>query len=233
MVATTAGTVRDNHGVELEALRLAVYGSFSTAGHAPDTLELAAGFGVDASDIRAGLRQLAEDRHIVLGDDETIVMAHPFAATPLGFSVMGASTLWWGGCAWDSFALPHLLPHESSVLVATRCPSCARPMAWDVNRHEPPAGGQVAHFLTPVAHIWDDVVQACAHQRIFCSTACVDAWLAETGSTRGSVLDLATLWRLASHWYDGRLDHGYVRREPSEAARYFSDVGLSGPFWGL
>lgn len=37
-------------------------------------------------------------------------MAHPFTAVPLGFSVMGQDTLWWGGCAWDSFAIPHLLP---------------------------------------------------------------------------------------------------------------------------
>lgn len=225
--------MRNNHGVDLEDLRLAVYHSFITAGCPPDTVELASGFGVDASEVTAGLRRLADVRQVVLGDDEAIVMAHPFAATPLGFSAMGASTLWWGGCAWDSFALPHLLDDESSVLVATRCPTCALPMAWDVNRHEPPIGDQVAHFLVPVAHIWDDVVHACAHQRIFCSSACIDAWLAETGNTRGSVLDLATLWRLAAHWYDGRLDRGYVRREPSAAAQYFREVGLTGAFWGL
>ena len=46
-------------------------------------------------------------------------------------------------------------------------------------------------------------------------------------------MDLATLWRLASHWYDGRLDEGHVRREPDRARVYFRDVGLSGPFWGL
>ena len=46
-------------------------------------------------------------------------MAHPFATIPLGFSVMGRATLWWGGCAWDAFALPHLLPDELAVLVAT------------------------------------------------------------------------------------------------------------------
>ncbi|MGW6915370.1 hypothetical protein ACWGB8_16365 [Kitasatospora sp. NPDC054939] len=35
-------------------------------------------------------------------DGDRVVMAHPFASVPLGFSVMGAHTLWWGGCAWDS-----------------------------------------------------------------------------------------------------------------------------------
>ena len=46
-------------------------------------------------------------------------------------------------------------------------------------------------------------------------------------------MDLTTLWRLARGWYRGRLDRGYVRREPAEAAAYFRDVGLDGPFWGL
>ena len=46
-------------------------------------------------------------------------------------------------------------------------------------------------------------------------------------------MDPGTLCRLAAHWYDGRLDRGYVRREPAEAAGYLRGGGLSGPFWGL
>ncbi len=46
-------------------------------------------------------------------------------------------------------------------------------------------------------------------------------------------MDLSTLWRLAQHWYDGRLDRGYLRREPAQATSYFAEVGLTGPFWGL
>jgi hypothetical protein len=59
------------------------------------------------------------------------------------------------------------------------------------------------------------------------------AWLAASGLVRGYVMDLATLWRLAAHWYDGRLERGYTRREPARAAAYLRGVGLSGPFWGL
>ncbi|HEX2820895.1 MAG TPA: hypothetical protein VHO07_12105 [Streptosporangiaceae bacterium] len=47
------------------------------------------------------------------------------------------------------------------------------------------------------------------------------------------MMDLATLWKLAAHWYDGRLDRGYARREPGQAQDYLRSVGLSGPFWGL
>jgi hypothetical protein len=46
-------------------------------------------------------------------------------------------------------------------------------------------------------------------------------------------MDLATLWHLARDWYAGRLDPGYVRRDPSAASSYFREVGLEGPFWGL
>jgi hypothetical protein len=102
-----------------------------------------------------------------------------------------------------------------------------------VGRDAPPPGDQVAHFLVPVARMWDDVVHTCAHQRIFCSSQCVTDWLDATGNDRGYEMDLTTLWRLASGWYAGRLDRGYRRREPSDAAQYLRGAGLSGSFWGL
>jgi hypothetical protein len=85
---------------------------------------------------------------------------------------------------------------------------------------EPPAGGQVAHFLVPAARVWDDVVYTCQNQRIFCSKDCVAIWLNESGHQRSSVLELPTLWRLAAGWYARRLERGDVRREPSAAAEY-------------
>jgi hypothetical protein len=179
------------------------------------------------------MQALAQARHLALDANGDVVMAHPFATVPLGFSVMGRSTLWWGGCAWDSFALPSVVPDDPEVLVATTCPGCGAPHAWMVGLDEPPPGDQVAHFLVPVQHIWDDVVHACSNQRIFCSDECVDQWLVSTGHARGYVMDLPTLWRLARHWYDGRMQRGYTRRDPQTAAAYFRDIGLEGPFWGL
>ena len=79
----------------------------------------------DQEAVRQALRRLAEQRLVVLGgDDDRILMAHPFTSVPMGFAVMGDHTLWWGGCAWDSFALPHLVPGEPEVLVSTTCPNC-------------------------------------------------------------------------------------------------------------
>ncbi|WP_433330314.1 organomercurial lyase [Spirillospora sp. CA-294931] len=217
-------------GFEIEDLRLAVYRGFAETGRAPEPGELVDRFGGGAPD---GLRELAEQRHVVLGADGRVVMAHPFASIPLGFAVMGERTLWWGGCAWDSFALPHLVPDEPEVLVSTRCPGCGRPHALVVDRHAPPEGPQVAHFLVPVSRMWDDVVHTCGNQRLFCGEGCVDAWLREAGHERGYVMDLGTLWRLARGWYAGRLDRGYTRREPAAAAGYFREAGLTGAFWGL
>jgi hypothetical protein len=219
--------------VDLEELRLVVYRTFAATGHPPGTAGVAERLGASPDAVQAGLRELAEGRHLALDDAGRIAMAHPFSAVPLGFAVMGDRTLWWGGCAWDSFALPNLVPDAGEVLVATRCPACAHPHAWNVGDQGPPAGDQVAHFLVPAARMWDDVVHTCRHQRIFCTPECVDDWLARTGRTRGYVMDLATLWRLAANWYDGRLDRGYVRREPAAAADYLHGAGLSGPFWGL
>jgi Alkylmercury lyase len=211
--------------VDDEELRLTIYRSFADTGREPEL--------PDGDATRSAIHRLAAARHVVLDAHDRIVMAHPFASIPLGFAVMGRATLWWGGCAWDSFAVPHLVDREPEVLVSTQCPACAAPHAWVVGRDAPPTAGQVAHFLTPVAHMWDDVVHTCGHQRIFCDERCVDTWLSQTRHDKGYVMDLATLWRLARGWYAGRLDRGYERRDPASAAAYFEDVGLTGPFWGL
>src|SRR5262245_65996582 len=110
--------------MDLEDVRLAVYESFAATGRAPDLDGLSARHGGSPDDIRAALRRLHEARHVVLDADGAIAMAHPFSAVPLGFVVMGPKTLWWGGCAWDAFALPHLVPDTPEVLVATTCPAC-------------------------------------------------------------------------------------------------------------
>jgi hypothetical protein len=81
--------------------------------------------------------------------------------------------------------------------------------------------------------MWDDVVYTCGNQRIFCSEDCVAIWLNESGHQRGCVLDLPTLCAARGRLVRGRLERGYVRREPSAAADYLRSVGLSGTFWGL
>jgi hypothetical protein len=214
----------------VERVRRAIYDTFASQGHAPSRQQIRDLAGVDEALVNEAVAELAAQRHPVL---DHAVMAHPFTTVNLGFSVMGETNLWWGGCAWDSFAIPHLANDEPSVLVATTCPACRRPLAWTVTRDRPPEGPEVAHLLVPMDKIWNDVVYTCSNQRLFCSEGCVEAWLASTGHAQGYILDLATLWRLASGWYSGRLNSPYRRKDPQSAADYFHSVGLHGPFWGL
>lgn len=213
-----------------EEVRVAIYRSLADTGRLPPVEDLIAIAG-SATELAACIDQLASTRHLALDARGEIVLAHPFATRSFGYSVMGAEALWWGGCAWDSFAIPHLV-HKGEVLVATQCPQCRAPLAWVVGTDAPPAGDEVAHFLVPVAHMWDDVIHTCSNQRLFCSNACIDGWIADTDTTEGYRMDLETLWRFASHWYDGRLDRGYQRRHPDTAQDYLRSVGLTGPFWG-
>ncbi len=216
-----------------EAVRLGIYRGLAKAGRPPSRADLSTALGASVGDVSVAVDRLAADRHLVLDAGGAIVMAHPFATINLGFSVMGENTLWWGGCAWDSFALPNLVEREPSVVVATTCPGCGVALAWTVTNQAAPTGDAIAHFLTPMANAWDDVVRTCANQRLFCGEGCLSDWLSRTGEARGSTMDLNTLWSFAKHWYDGRLDTPYQRREPSEAKDYFRQSGLTGPFWGL
>lgn len=216
----------------IEHVRVAVYRALADTGRLPSDAELADVAG-SVTLAREAIRRLAELRAWALGADDEIVLAHPFATRSFGFSVMSDTTLWWGGCAWDSFAIPHLVPDCGPVVIATTCPACDRALVWRIDSSTEPGGSERAHFLVPAARMWDDVIHTCSNQLLFCDDSCIDEWLARTGHSEGYRMDLGTLWRFASGWYEGRLDHGYRRREPSEALEYFAEVGLRGPFWGL
>ncbi|WP_156250651.1 organomercurial lyase [Pseudactinotalea terrae] len=216
-----------------EALRVAIYQRLARTGAVGPLDDLGHEVGLEDGALRAALQRLAAARHLVLDAAGEIVLAHPFATRSFGFSVMGRDTLWWGGCAWDSFAIPHLVPDEPEVLVATRCPACSAPLAWNVSRDAPPDGPGIAHFAVPMAQAWDDVVHTCSQQQVYCGPQCVAAVTAQHPDSPGDTFDLATLWRLAAGWYDGRLSRAYRRREPAEAVEYFRAAGLRGRFWGL
>ncbi|MCU1367512.1 MAG: Membrane protein [Ilumatobacteraceae bacterium] len=216
----------------LEEVRLAVYRSLAETGRLPsaDHLDEVAGSHARAA---ASIVQLAQQRAWALGANGEIELAHPFGTRSFGYSVMSTRTLWWGGCCWDAFAIPHLVPECGPVVIAGLCPSCSRALSWRVDTTGPPTGSERAHFLVPTSRMWDDVIHTCSNQLLFCDDSCIDKWLEATGNHEGYRMDLPTLWRFAANWYSGRLDRGYRRREPAEALSYFQDVGLRGSFWGL
>jgi hypothetical protein len=145
----------------VERVRCAIYDTFASHGHAPSRQQIRDLAAMDEAQVNEAVAELAAQRHLMLDQSGNVVMAHPFTTVNLGFSVMGERNLWWGGCAWDSFAIPNLVKDEPSVLVATTCPACRRPLAWTVTRSGPPEGPEVAHFLVPMDKVWNDVVYAC------------------------------------------------------------------------
>lgn len=215
----------------LKDVRFRIYEAFAKYGIPPTPEDLARDTSLTISEIQKVLQELATTRNIVIDEHYRILMAHPFSSIPLGFSVMGSSTLWWGGCAWDSFALPNLLSTE--VVVATTCLNCSQSHSWRVDPNNPPQGQQIAHFLIPTSRMWDDVIHTCGNQRIFCDEICLKKWLESSGNDHGYSMDLMTLWNLSRTWYEGRLNYEYERREPSAALDYFKSVGLRGEFWGM
>jgi len=44
---------------------------------------------------------------------------------------------------------------------------------------------------------------------------------------------MATLWRLAQRWYEGRLAPDWRPRTLDESQRILDEVGLTGTFWSL
>src|SRR6476661_7105201 len=124
----------------VERVRRAIYDTFASQGHPPSRQQVRDLAAVDEAQVNEAVAELAAQRHLALDQSGNVVMAHPFTTVNLGFSVMGERNLWWGGCAWDSFAIPNLVKDEPSVLVATTCPACRRPLAWTVTRAGPPEG---------------------------------------------------------------------------------------------
>ena len=187
--------------LDTEDIRLAIYTSLASTGHAPRHC----GAGRDAGGrpgrdrgrppaARGGAPSRARRRRA--GG----VLAHPFSTIDLGFSVEGTrQPLWWGGCIWDSFAIPHLVPGEPEVLVATTCQGCGQAHAWIVGREGPPEGDQVAHFIVPAAHMWDDVVFTCGNQRVFCE---------RTLDQRSRGAERPDAVRLAGHQHEPRPGRG-------------------------
>ena len=186
----------------VERVRRAIYDRFASQGHPPSGQQVRDLAAVDEAQVNEAVAELAAQRHRALDQSGNVVMAHPFTTVNLGFPLWARGTCGGAG-APGQLRDPQPSEDEPSVLVATTCPACRRPQAWTVTRAGPPEGPEVAHFLVPMDKVWNDVVYACSNQRLFCSKDCVQDWLASTGYAHGYIMDLATLWRLASGWYSG------------------------------
>jgi hypothetical protein len=203
-------------------IRSQVFSVFAAEGRAASVGELAATLGLERNAVAVALRELHDAHAIVLtGAGDSIRMAHPFSAWPMGFVVREADRFWWGGCAWDSFGIMAALGRPLEV--TTTCPGCGATLRYSA---PPEARDLVVRIPRPAREWWDDVVETCTHIRTFCSPDHVN----EPG---GAIVELERLYDLALPWYGDRLDPDWAPRPREESQAILRSVGLDGPFWEL
>ena len=204
------------------AIRDEVFSAFASEGRPPSPDELAGACGLEREQVENALRELHDKHAVVLTQaGDSIRMAHPFSAWPMGFVLRDGDRFWWGGCAWDSFGIMAAIGR--SLEVTTTCPGCGATLRYSA---PPDAPDLVVRIPRPAREWWDDVVDTCTHIRAFCSRDHID----EPG---GSVVELERLYRLALPWYGDRLDPDWAPRPRDERQAILESVGLSGPFWEL
>jgi hypothetical protein len=208
-----------------------VFDTFAREGRPPSPRELAAALQLDDEQVLTGLRELHGAHAVVLADaGDSIRMAHPFSAWPMGFVVRDADRFWWGGCAWDSFGIMAALGRPLEV--STTCPSCAAELRYSAPPDAAPA--LVIRLPWPAAEWWDDVVSTCSNIRTFCNSEHVDDWRARHPEIPpGATVPLEQMHDLALPWYGDRLDPDWSPQTREHRQRLLEQSGLAGPFWAL
>jgi Alkylmercury lyase len=97
---------------------------------------------------RATLAALAE-QHVVVLDDDRIVMAHPFAGSDGDAVVESDGAMWWGNCAWDGLGIVAALGCDTATVTSTD-------VTVDVTDGEVEPG-PVFHVEVPTRRWWDDI----------------------------------------------------------------------------
>ena len=218
-----------------ELVRRAVLDTLAAEGRVPSVAELTLAAGADREAVRRSLRDLHDERSVVLGPDgETIRMAHPFSTQPMGFVATPRDgrdeRFWWPGCAWDSFGLGAALHTE--LLVTTHCPWCHHRLYFTSGPTAPPAAMFAVRFSRPAATWWEDVVATCNEIRLFCTSLHAEQYDAAAGGT-GRVVPATNVWALAGDWYADRLADDYRPKSVAARQRLLSAAGLEGDFWRL
>lgn len=123
---------------------------FAALMRAPTHEELAEAWGVDVPEARERLRELHEQRMLVLGDDGEIWMANPFSAVPTDYVATVNGRRHFGNCVWDGLGIVAMLGGVGRLEKGDLRVECA------IRRVSAPRD-YVVHFLVPARHWWDDI----------------------------------------------------------------------------
>jgi len=138
-----------------EIVRDAIYAAVVEHAVTPGVEETARATGIDAAQVDAAYRALADGHVIVLQPGTSVIAwAPPFAgvATPFRAVVGGAS--WYAPCAWDAFGILAALGRDGSI--DARCAWSGEALVCGVDGGRA-FGDAVVHLLVPAAHFWDDI----------------------------------------------------------------------------
>lgn len=144
-------------GIPDSAFRLDVYRSILETGRVPAIADLVSLRGEEAASVREALKRLSDIHALVLDADGEIAMAHPFSATPTGYTVDTGQATFFANCAWDALAIPAMMKWTARVAARCAC-ECAEPMPLEfVNGALCPGDGAVVHFAVPPRRFYDDI----------------------------------------------------------------------------
>jgi hypothetical protein len=101
------------------------------------------------------LAALEADHAVVLGFDDTIAFANPFATGPAPYRIQTADAIHYAICSWD--ALGVLAALRSDGVADGHCPDCGEPIALRIREGALDAAEAVVHFLVPAADWYEDL----------------------------------------------------------------------------
>ena len=137
-------------------VRLYVFRQAAETARVPQSPEIAEALGRPQSEIRQALKQLAEDKVLILAsNDGNIWAANPFCAVPSGFRVAARDKVYWGICIWDALGIVAAL--GTDAVVRAPCGDCGEPMRLEVQRGKLVHSEGVIHFAVPARHWWDNI----------------------------------------------------------------------------
>lgn len=104
-----------------------------------------------------GLMVELHNRHAIYLDLEArhIRMANPFSGVPTAFHTIANGRSYTANCAWDSFGIAAALHCDAQI--DARCADTGEPLALGVRDGQAIAGQELAHFLVPFRHWYDDL----------------------------------------------------------------------------
>jgi hypothetical protein len=135
-------------------VRASVYASFRDRSAPPSVADIADTLGVSPAAVSSALRNLADERCIVLvPDTDSIWMAHPFSGIKTDFVTTVGDRQWFANCVWDGLSILALLGDGS---LDTHSPATGEPMRFEVHNGTVHGSG-IVHFLVPVRRFWDNI----------------------------------------------------------------------------